>query len=202
MAVPNPRPRGPRGADADTREDIKAAALELFAAHGYEGASLRAIAREAGVDPALVRHYFESKSELFVASMGPLDQIVSRTQFILAGERDTVGERIVRAFLAVWGSDEYGPRLKAILRTAVTNPEIATVAKRMILEQLFLVVARGVPDAGVPEVDRAAATASQMIGLGVTRYILGLEPVASMTDDEVVAQFAPAVQKAMAPTAT
>src|SRR6266566_170590 len=93
---------GRRPGNQDTREAILAAAREAFAERGYDRVSIRAIATSAGVDPALVHHYFGTKDQLFLATVdAPIDpgEILPK---ILAGERDELPERLVRTFLSVW----------------------------------------------------------------------------------------------------
>jgi AcrR family transcriptional regulator len=187
------RPRGPRGADSDTRKDIVRAALALFSAHGFDGTSMRAIAKEAGVDPSLPRHYFPSKSALFVEALGPLDQIEDNLARIIPGPTELLGERLVTGFLNVWDSPVLSARLRTLVQTAVGTPEIADVARTLLVERLFVRIAKSVgPDDAY---ERAAATLSQMLGLVVTRYILRVEPIASAPRAEIIATFAPAVQR-------
>jgi AcrR family transcriptional regulator len=153
---------------------------------------MRAIAREAGVDPSLPRHYFASKSALFVEALGPMGQLDERVHVITSGNPESIGENIVRTFLALWDSPEFGPRLRILLTTAATTPEIGEVLKLVLFHGLFVRIARatGVDDAS----DRASAVASQMMGLALARYVLKLEPVASAPPEAIVARFGPAVQ--------
>jgi AcrR family transcriptional regulator len=169
------------------------AALALFSAHGYDATSMRAIAKEAGVDPSLPRHYFPSKSALFVEALGPLDQIEGILGRTICGPVDRLGERMVGGFLDVWDSPELSARLRILVQSAVATPEIAAIARTFLLEPVFLRVALsfGPEDAQA----RAAAALSQMLGLVVTRYILRVEPIASAPRDELLLRFAPAVQR-------
>ena len=154
---------------------------------------MRAIAKEAGVDPSLPRHYFPSKSALFVEALGPIDQIEGNLALVLAGPPDGLGERIVGAFLNVWDSPVLSVRLRTLIQAAVGTPEIADIAKSLLFDRLFLRVATSVGPEDAPA--RAAAALSQMLGLVVARYILRVEPVASASREELVARFAPAVQR-------
>ncbi len=192
MAARAPMHRGPRGGDAHTRADIVRSALRLFTEKGYERTSMRAIAREAGVDPSLPRHYFPTKSQLFVEALGPMGQLEGRVGTIAGGAPAEVGEQIVRTFLSLWDSPEYGPRLRILLTTAATTPEIGEMLKAMLFHTMFqrVAAATGVDDAAA----RSAAIASQMVGLALMRYVLRLEPLASATPDEIVARFTPAIQ--------
>jgi AcrR family transcriptional regulator len=169
------------------------AALALFSAHGYEATSMRAIAKEAGVDPSLPRHYFPSKSALFVESLGPLDQIEGNLGLITSGPVDRLGERMMGAFLAVWDSPELNARMRILVQSAAGTPEIAEIARGILFERLFLRVATSVGPEDAHA--RAAAALSQVIGLVVTRYILRVEPIASAPREEIIRRFAPNVQR-------
>ena len=123
--------RGPgrRPGPSDTRETILAAARALFAEKGYDGASLRAIARAADVDPALVHHYFGNKEGVFVEAMRfPADPAVVFPR-ITAFPKERLGEAMVRVFLEIWGDDERREPLIAMLRSAMTNERAATLLR-------------------------------------------------------------------------
>ena len=187
-----PRRRGPRAAGEDTRADILEAALAEFSDRGFEKPSVRGIARAAGVDPSLVRHYFASKEELFVKAMGPLDEIGQRAEVITGGPREEVGRRAVESFLAVWDSPVYGPRVLAILRSAAAHPSVAHLMRTVLMKALFGKLAVHAPEGRREEC--AAATASHMIGLAFARYIVKVEPIASASAEELIEQQAPIVQ--------
>jgi AcrR family transcriptional regulator len=154
---------------------------------------MRAIAKEAGVDPSLPRHYFPSKSVLFVESLGPLNQIDGDLERVIPGPADRLGERLMDAFLDVWDSPELSARMKILVQSAVGTPEVAAMARTILLERVFLRVALTI---GPEDADaRAAAALSQMLGLVVTRYILRVEPIASATREELIRRFGPALQR-------
>jgi AcrR family transcriptional regulator len=186
--TPGRRPGGP-----DTRGEIVRAARESFADKGFAATSIRAVARQAGVDAALVHHYFDSKDELFIEAMAlPLDprQVAAA---ILDGTREDLGRRIVTIFLGVWESDEGQQRMKAMLRSVVTSDEVARIMRegmtRMILEPVSHFV--DLPDAKL----RVGLIASHLIGVALTRYVVELEPVAAADLDPLVDRIAPAVQQ-------
>jgi len=186
--TPGRRPGGP-----DTRGEILRAARESFADKGFAATSIRAVARQAGVDAALVHHYFDSKDELFIEAMAlPLDprQVAAA---ILDGSREDLGRRIATVFLGVWESDEGQQRMKAMLRSVVTSDEVARIMRegmtRMILEPVSRFI--DVPDAKL----RVALIASHLIVLALTRYVVELEPVASAGLDALVDRIAPAIQQ-------
>jgi AcrR family transcriptional regulator len=184
------RKRGPRQDGVKAREAILAAAREEFAAHGFGGATMRAIARAADVDPALVSYYFGSKSGLFVESLrlpvNPTDAIDS----LLVDGTDDLGVRLVTRFLEVWDNPVSGEPLISVLRSASSQPELMRdyVQRRIVP---LLAGAIGGPQAEL----RATAVASQMVGLAVARYVLRIEPLASAPQEEVVALIGPTVQR-------
>ncbi|MBE1531717.1 TetR/AcrR family transcriptional regulator [Actinomadura algeriensis] len=184
--------RGPgrRPGQTETREAILGAARELFAEKGYDGASLRAIARAAGVDPALVHHFFGNKEGVFVEAMRfPIDPSVLLPH-ILAAPRERRGETIARVFLGVWEDPGRRPPLLAMLRSAMTNERAAALLREFIGSALF---ARAGAATDVPQL-RLQAAAGQMIGLMILRYVVRVEPLASASEDELVELVAPVLQ--------
>lgn len=183
--------RGPRPAGARTREAILVAAGEVFATEGYERGSLRGVARKAGVDPALVRHYFDSKVALFVESMRPPIDLTTQADRIAAGDADKVGERVIAFFIATWSHPVQGDRVVAMLRAALDHPEVAELVRKAIVENVIEEVARCV---GATDPRAAAVSAaSQVIGLTLLRHAARLEPLASMSPEELVRRFAPVI---------
>ncbi len=185
--------RGPgrRPGPTETREKILAEARELFAEKGYDGASLRAIARAAGVDPALVHHFFGNKEGVFIEAMRfPVDPSVILPR-IMASPRDRLGETMVRIFLDVWGDDERRAPMLAMLRSAMTNERAAALAREFVTVALFgrAKQATQAPPLGIQ------AAAGQMIGLMILRCVLRIEPMASATEDELIALVAPTLQR-------
>lgn len=173
MTIQAQRPRGRRPGRADTKAAIQAAALALFSDLGYEKVSLRAIARAADVDPALIHHYFENKAELFSRSVLdlPLDAeaIVRR---ILDGPPDGIGERAVAAFLDAWGRPEAGDRFTAMLRAAVTDPQARRPLSEFMTKEVLIKVAESLGHANARL--RAQLAVSQLLGLALCRDILEL----------------------------
>jgi AcrR family transcriptional regulator len=188
------RRSGRRPGKPDTREAILTAAREAFAERGFDAASIRAIATAAGVDPALVHHYFGTKEELFRATVSiPLDP-AELLPGVLAGGRDEVGARLVRTFITVWDSPVGGAAV-ALLRSAVSSQWtsrllrefLVTQVLRRVLDQLDL------DPAEVPL--RGALVASQIAGLAMMRYVIRLEPVASATPEALAATIGPTLQR-------
>ena len=187
------RRAGRRPGDGNTREAILEAARAAFAALGYDRTSIRGIAAEAEVDPALVLHYFGSKEELFVAALElPIQpgEVFARG---LAAGRDQLGSIVVRAFLEAWEPPETRVRLMAMLRSAMTNEAAMQMIRDLLVRQVFGPITEllGVPDARL----RATLVGSQFIGLGMMRYVSRLEPLASASIDELVVAVGPTVQR-------
>ncbi len=186
-------PRGRRPGAPDTKAAILAAARHGFAAAGFTGTSVRAIAAEAGVDPALVHHYFGTKDELFLAALElPVDPRQVLLPAIAAGGVDDAAERMVRAFLSVWDDPELRVRLVAVFRGVLD-----TDGERLLRDGFLPVVLEPIGVAlGIdrPEL-RMPLVASQVVGLIVLRYVIGVEPLASLSADEIVAIYAPTLQR-------
>lgn len=193
MATRTGRGPGRRPGSPDTRGEILEAARREFAANGYDRTSMRAVARAAGVDPALVHHYFDGKEDLLLAAMEvPFDP---RTMIgsVIDGPRDETGERLVRMVLTLWEDPQRQPRLLAVIRAAIANEASSHLLRdgflRLILDQI----------AAIPGVDdarrRGNLVASQIIGLIMTRYVVGLDPIASMPADDVAAAIGPTIQR-------
>ncbi len=185
-----PRSRGPRGGAADTRGDILEAAAAAFADKGYSAASMREIARAADVDPALVRHYFSSKADLFVAAMRPLAADDARIEALASVPRERLGEQTVRLFLSLWDDPVIGLRLRAMLGSVISIEEIGPAMADVLLRDLLLRIVRE-DDALM----RASACGTQLIGLALGRYVIGLEALAEASDDELAALYGPTLQR-------
>ena len=186
--------RGPgRPADGgDRRTAILDSAREQFAAKGYAAASVRAIARGADVDPALVHHYFGTKEQVFVAAMELPFQPGEMLPAALAGDPDGLGERLVRLFLGAWDQPEFRAPMLGMLRSAMTGEQGAAMLREFVGSALIGRVAEAV---GTVDPLRVQAAAAQMVGVVMLRHVIRLEPLASASVDEVVALIAPAVQR-------
>jgi AcrR family transcriptional regulator len=185
--------RGRRPGGEDTRARILDAARAAFGERGFEGASIREVAARAAVDPALVHHYFGTKQRLFVAAMRfPVDvnEVVPR---LLAGGEPGVGERFVRFVVALWDQPEVRPMLLGVVRSASTDEVAADMMRAILAEGPLLALATAVPrgDAQL----RATLAGSQLVGLVLARYIVKVEPLASMTPDEVAASIGPTIER-------
>jgi AcrR family transcriptional regulator len=163
----------------------------MFAEGGYNHTSVRDIAAEAAVDPAMIRHYFGSKAELFRATMGwPFDPGQVATQ-IKSGDRSEIGKRLTRVFFGAWEEPDSRAPLLAILRGATTHEESATLVRQLIQTQLYPQIAAVLEDPKAElKVDLAMA---QLLGIAYLRHILCVEPIASTPIDELVARVAPVI---------
>jgi AcrR family transcriptional regulator len=184
------RRRGPRRDGVEAREQILDAARSQFAQHGYGGATLRAIATEAGVDVALVSYYFGSKSGLFVESLRLPVNPAAVVDGLLAQGLDGFGERLVTTLLTVWDDPATGGPLVNVLRSASSQAELLReFVERQIVTRLAAAIET--PDAEL----RAAAIASQVMGLLFLRYVLRVEPLASAAPADVAALVGPTLQR-------
>lgn len=181
-----------KGKAERTRERILAVAAALFAQRSMDQVSVRAIARTADVDPALVHHYFGTKEDLFSTV---LEQTIRPDQIartITADDPSEWGCAMVRAAEAVWTSPA-GPALFAAVRRSLASH--SEVMNRFVTRALLPRIAAEL-DAPEPERElRASLVSSQMAGLLITRHLLRLEPLASLPTDDVIRLVGPAVQR-------
>lgn len=192
MAGPSPTRRGRRPGSPDTRAMILAEARASFAAHGYAGTSVRAVAAAAGVDAALVHHYFGTKEDLFVAALevriDPREVLLPVAKGGVAG----AGERIMRVFFTVWDDEEARLPLLALVR-GVLEPGgqqlVSDGVRRVVLGPVG--AALGIDDAE----RRMTLVGSQLIGLVMVRYVLAIEPLASAPAELLVATYGPTLQR-------
>jgi AcrR family transcriptional regulator len=183
--------RGRRPGAPDTRAEVLAAARSSFAEKGFRGTTIRAVAATAGVDPALVHHYFGSKDDLFVAALRiPVDPREVLAPVVAAGP-DGAGERLLRTFLGVWDDPEVQPALVALVRSIMSDDTGGLVRDAFIPVVIGPVLASLVADR--PEA-RIPLVVSQMVGLIVTRYVVAIPQMVAMPADDVVARVAPTLQ--------
>lgn len=187
--------RGRRPGAPDTRAAILAAARSQFADHGFAGTTIRAVAGDAGVDAALVHHYFGTKDALFLAAMQlPVDprQVLAPA---LAGGVDGAAERFLSVFLSVWDDPDLQPTLIAFAR-GVMDPS----SSRLLTEGFLPVIVQPIGEAlGIDRPEhRMPLVASQVMGLILLRYVLRVEPLASMSTEHVIATYGPTIQRYLA----
>ncbi|HEY0119091.1 MAG TPA: TetR family transcriptional regulator [Cellulomonas sp.] len=192
-AIPTGRPRGRRPAGVDTRGAIVTAARAEFAERGYEAASMRSVARRAGVDPALVRHYFPDRGELFAVSVLPAAaNPVDVAGRVVAGGLPGIGQRLLTEVLQLWSADD-GEGFRAavgLMAGGVDRPQaLLAYLGRTVFEQIGRLVA---PDEAPV---RVGLMASQVAGLLVVRHVIRLEPVASMPVAQLAAFVGPTIDR-------
>jgi AcrR family transcriptional regulator len=184
---------GRRPGASGTREAILDAARRAFAEQGYQRATIRGVAELAGVDPALVHHYFGTKQGLFVAAVRLPVNPVEHLTVVLAEDPSQAGQRLVGTFLAVWDHAADRSPLLALVRSAVGDEAAAAMLREFITEEVLGPVARrlGSPDATL----RATLVGSQIVGLIMARYIIRVEPLASADAAVITAAVGPTVQR-------
>jgi AcrR family transcriptional regulator len=186
------RARGRRPAGEDTRAVLLDAARVEFTERGFDGATVRAIAARAGMDPAMVNHWFGGKDGLFVAALQlPVnpEQIVHQ---VLDGDPGQAAERILRTFLSVWDTNG-GGALTALVRSVASHEAAARLMREFVSRVIFgRIVSRVASD----QLElRTALCGTQMVGLAMIRYVIRLEPLASADPDTVIAAIAPNLQR-------
>lgn len=187
------RGRPPGTESGDTRDRILTTAREEFSERGYEKTSVRGIAKAAGVDPALVHHYFGTKEQVFEAAIEVAFAPALRAPDAIGdAPLDEVGERLTRFILGLWENPASRTPLLAIVRSAVNNETAATVFRRLIATQVLRRVAAQLhlPDAEL----RVELAAAQLVGCAMLRYVIKVEPLASADPEQIVARLAPVVQ--------
>ncbi|MEU1134523.1 TetR family transcriptional regulator [Streptomyces sp. NPDC005900] len=176
-----------------TRDRILQAARDEFSERGYEKTSVRGIAKAAGVDPALVHHYFGTKEQVFEAAVAvAFAPALEAPAAVEEGPLDGVGERLTRFLLGVWENPATRTPLLAVVRSALNNETAAAVFRRLVAAQLLGRIARRLelPDAEL----RAELSAAQLVGVAMLRYVIKVEPLASADMEQIVARVAPVVQ--------
>jgi AcrR family transcriptional regulator len=183
---------GRRPGTGGTREKILSAARAQFAKAGYEAATVRGIAAEARVDPALVLHYFGSKHDLFRASVDfPVDPAVFVPRLVEPG-LEGLGVRLVRFFLETWDSPAGRPLL-ALIRSAVSNDEAVALLREFVSREVLGRLAKAL-NLDEPQL-RVSLAASTLIGLAMLRYVIRLDPLASARSEDIAAWLGPTVQR-------
>jgi AcrR family transcriptional regulator len=187
---------GRRPGPSSTREDILRAARRCFAELGYDRATFRKIAARAGVDPALVVQFFGSKSELFIAATTSPVTLAEISAEAENGTTESAGVRLARRFMAWLDDDDAREAMLARIRSAASEPAAAEMVRQMVMGQLVpFAKLMGGKD---PEA-RASLLASQLVGMVWARFVVPLEPLASMPGEEVAAWIGPALQTYLEP---
>jgi AcrR family transcriptional regulator len=176
---------------AESKQRVLQVARELFGQNGYSGTTVRAIATAAGVDPAMVFYFFGTKQGLFSAVIDMSGNVPPAIESIFAGSLDTIGERIVRTLVENLDKSDRTP-LVMLTRSAPTDPQSEALLREFIDREITdrLAALLDTPDAAL----RAGMVNVQILGLAVARYIVRIEPIASLSVDELATTFGPLVQ--------
>jgi AcrR family transcriptional regulator len=200
MTPRNPGRTGRRGGDSGTREAILDAARKRFAGHGYDGATIRGIAADAGVDPALVHHFYGTKERLFAAAMRlPVvpGELISAA--LAAGAADpgaSLGEHMVQVALGAWDVAEIRDMFLGLLRSAATSEQALIMLREFVTEAIVGRLSAAAQTADPAQARyRAALVASQVVGLGLARQVIGLEPLTRAGRDELAAAIGPTLDR-------
>jgi len=198
MAAParTTKRRGRRQGEPVSRDAVLSAAKERFATEGYEKTTLRAIARDAHVDPSMVLYLFGSKEELFRESL----RLIIDPEVLVAAltgatdDEPDIGTRMVRTYLRIWETPDTAATVRAMLQSATSNSH-AHDAFRGFMQNYVLTAVSGVLGGGEQARLRATLAASQLVGTALLRYVIEVPPLATLPVEEVVALIAPTVTR-------
>jgi AcrR family transcriptional regulator len=183
---------GRRPGTPATRDAILAVARRQFATRGYDATSLRGIAAEAKVDPALLIHYFSNKEGLFAAATGLPSGMPEMFGSLAALPVPDAAKALVHVYLQVVDSDKSRNALLALVRSAVSNEKAATMFREFVTAALLTVIARltSHPDAHL----RASLIAAQLVGIAMLRHVIRVQPIAEASSDEIANLVAPVIE--------
>lgn len=186
------RRRGRRVGSPDTKALILDTARRRFAEQGYGGTSMRAIAAEAGVDPALIHHYFAGKRDLFIASLRLDVDPEAFSQSVADGSLSRAGERMMRAFTRIWEDPVARERLLALVK-GIGDPEGQDLLRDWLIGVVLEPLGErlGIDHARL----RMSWVATQLVGIVVVRYVLEVDPLAASAPESLVATYAPTIQR-------
>jgi AcrR family transcriptional regulator len=189
--------RGPRLGRPDVREQIRVAARKRFLADGFHAVTMRSIAAEAGVDVALISYYFGSKLGVFGAAMSfsvnPADTVAAS----VIGDFEGLAARMLTGVLRIWDDPESGTQLRAIAAAGVNDPDFNRLVSEAISGAIIKKVAGRI--GGAHATARAGVFAAQMSGVIFSRYLVPIEPFASMKPSEIVRRLGPSLQRTLEP---
>ncbi|MEV0234075.1 TetR family transcriptional regulator [Nonomuraea sp. NPDC050786] len=187
------RAGGRRPGVSGTREAILGAAQRSFAEHGYLATTIRGVASAAGVDPALVLQFFGSKDGLFDAALRADPPTRHLASLVGEGDVDDLGERLLRRYLELWEAPVTGARLLAVVRGASASPSASAMVAAFMADEVMLPLARAI---GADRAElRANLTGAHLLGVATARYVLRVEPLASLEREDLIALLAPMVQR-------
>ena len=186
------KPAGRRAGTPATRGQIVSAARRAFTSNGYAKATIRAIAAGAGVDPALVMHYFGTKERLFLEAMRLPIEPAAVIATLLQSDPEHAGERVMGVFFDIWEGDSERQALVALVRSAMTED----LAAEIIRDQVVVPLERALAEAGLDQPGlRAALVATRLMGIALGRYVLRVEALATATRDQLAAAVGPSLQR-------
>jgi len=187
------RRRGRRPGSPNTREAVLAAARSAFATHGYGKATIRSIARDAGVDPSLVIQFFTSKEDLFRASLelivGPPEDVAAS----VAAAEGTLGTRMATLYFGLWERPETRPALTAMALSAASEPEARNAIRQLMGRQFIGPIAEHIGAERAAR--RVPLAATQLLGMAFLRYVVPTDPMASMPVADVIQVVAPVIDR-------
>ncbi|OBJ38376.1 hypothetical protein A5621_13535 [Mycobacterium colombiense] len=186
-------PGGRRPGDSGTKDAILDAARDQFGAKGYQAATIRGIAAQAGVDPALIRHFYGNKEQLFAATLDLPTWFGDHVEGVFDGDTDGLGERCVRSFLNLWENPESSAPVQAMLRSAFASTDAAKLLRDFLTARVTRKLENGL---ATERSDlRIALASSTLLGVAIARYVTEVEPIANLDRDELVAILAPTTQQ-------
>ena len=194
-SVLNHNRRGRGTGSPDTRAEILAVARRRLLADGYHGLTMRAVAAEAGVHPALISYYFRSKKGLFGAALALPANPPEALRAAVAGDLATLPERVVRTLVTAWDDPVRREPLRLMLATAAHESDWARLLRDVLQTAMMPQLVERFR--GVDATARATAFGGQLAGLILVRYVLQIEPIASMPVDELVRFVCPGLHAAM-----
>ena len=186
------RTGGRRPGATTTKDAILDAARELFSARGYEGTTIRGIATNAGVDPALVHHFFGSKDDLFLTVLEVPETVMADIPRLIAGDLAHAGEQLARFYLGLYESPDTRAAMLTAIRSAIAQEQAARILRESISARLFVAVRHVLPDRAELRMSLAMA---HLTGLAIGRYVFRVPPVADMSVDELVSWVGPTLQR-------
>lgn len=192
MSAENKKP-GRRPGKSATKNQIVTAAQKLFTKTNYDQATIREVAKLAHVDPALVMHYFRTKQELFIAAMTPSQNVPQKITKVLQGDTQTLGVRLATLFITMAESKTTNYIITNVIKAVIQVPE-ATLLLKILLVRPIITAFKNSDKLDNPEL-RVTLVQSQLLGLAMTRYILKIEPLASLPPAELIAYLAPTLQR-------
>ena len=186
------RAGGRRPGTTTTKDAILDAARELFSARGYEGTTIRGIATNAGVDPALVHHFFGSKDDLFLTVLEVPETVMADIPRLIAGDLAHAGEQLARFYLGLYESPDTRAAMLTAIRSAIAQEQAARILRESISARLFVAVRHVLPDRAELRMSLAMA---HLTGLAIGRYEFRVPPVADMSAEELVSWVGPTLQR-------